>query len=214
MGLARALGLPEPKGAAAQAKTLRSVSDTLLTELVEHPWPSREEALALAETLHRAGWAWGPLALQAIRSKPIGRPWRGAGLDVWSRLPEWEETAPLGEPGSKSVSPEAAQARLAELLARAGLDEARPTQSTFAAETAFAFEARERGGRPAPDAGRGGHRRRQDARPISRLPLCGPRANGPSVWVSTYTRALQRQIERESHAVFPDPETCAPARRW
>ena len=30
-------------------------------------------------------------------------------------------------------------------------------------------------------------------------------ANGPAVWVSTYTRALQRQIERESHAVYPDP---------
>jgi len=25
------------------------------------------------------------------------------------------------------------------------------------------------------------------------------------VWVSTYTRALQRQIERESHALYPDP---------
>src|SRR5207237_7038091 len=31
-------------------------------------------------------------------------------------------------------------------------------------------------------------------------------ANGPAVWVSTYTRALQRQIERESHAIYPDPE--------
>ena len=31
-------------------------------------------------------------------------------------------------------------------------------------------------------------------------------ANGPAVWISTYTRALQRQIERESHAVYPDPE--------
>ncbi len=30
-------------------------------------------------------------------------------------------------------------------------------------------------------------------------------ANGPGVWVSTFTRALQRQIERESHAVYPDP---------
>ena len=26
-------------------------------------------------------------------------------------------------------------------------------------------------------------------------------ANGPAVWVSTYTRALQRQIERESRAM-------------
>ena len=30
-------------------------------------------------------------------------------------------------------------------------------------------------------------------------------ANGPGVWISTYTRALQRQIERESQAVYPDP---------
>ena len=39
-------------------------------------------------------------------------------------------------------------------------------------------------------------------------------ANGPAVWVSTYTRALQRQIERESHAVFPDPADAGAARRW
>ena len=30
-------------------------------------------------------------------------------------------------------------------------------------------------------------------------------ANGTSVWISTYTRALQRQIERESASVYPDP---------
>src|ERR1700739_1693327 len=30
-------------------------------------------------------------------------------------------------------------------------------------------------------------------------------ANGPAVWVSTFTRALQRQIERESHSLYPDP---------
>ena len=33
--------------------------------------------------------------------------------------------------------------------------------------------------------------------------------NGPSVWISTYTRALQRQIERESHAIYPDPKVRA-----
>ncbi len=205
VGLARALGQPEPKGAAAQAKTLREVCESLLAELADHPWPSREEALALAETLHRVGWAWGPLALQALRSKPIGRAWRGAGLDVWSRLPEWEESAPLGEPGSKPVTAEAARARLSELLLQAGLDEARPTQATFAAETAFAFEAREREGAPRlmlAEAGTGVGKTLGYLAPAS----LWAEANGPAVWVSTYTRALQRQIERESHAIFPDPE--------
>jgi ATP-dependent DNA helicase DinG len=207
-GLARALGLPEPKGAAAQAKTLRSVCRSLLDELAATPWPSREEALALCETMHRGGWAWGPLVLQSLRSQPIDRAWRGAGLDVWTRLPEWEESAPLGEPGSKPVTPQAAQARLSELLARAGLDEARPTQSTFAAETAFAFEAREREGAPRlmlAEAGTGVGKTLGYLAPAS----LWAEANGPSVWISTYTRALQRQIERESHAIFPDPDVRA-----
>jgi ATP-dependent DNA helicase DinG len=208
VGLARALGLAEPKGAAAQAKTIRAVCQTLLDALAADPWPSREEALALAETLARAGWAWGPLTLAALRSRPIGRPWRGSGLDVWSRLSEWEESAPVGEPGSKPVTPEAAEARLIELLARAGLDEARPDQARFAAETAFAFEPREREGEPRlmlAEAGTGIGKTLGYLAPAS----LWAEANGPAVWVSTYTRALQRQIERESHAVYPDPETRA-----
>jgi ATP-dependent DNA helicase DinG len=208
VGLARALGQPEPKGAAAQAKTLRAVCESLLAELADHPWPTREEAVALAETLLRAGWAWGPLAIQALRSKPVGRAWRGAGLDVWTHLSEWEESAPIGEPGSKPVSAEAAQARLSELLIRAGLDEVRPTQSTFAAETAFAFEAREREGAPRlmlAEAGTGVGKTLGYLAPAS----LWAEANGPAVWVSTYTRALQRQIERESHAIFPDPDVRA-----
>jgi ATP-dependent DNA helicase DinG len=205
VGLARALGLPEPIGAAAQAGALRDICQGLIQELQDHPWPSREEATALAETLDRAGWAWGPLAVAALRTQPLGRAWRGSGLDVWSRLPEWEESAPLGEPGSKPVSAEAAQARLSELLTRAGLDEARPTQSTFAAETAFAFAPREREGAPRlmlAEAGTGVGKTLGYLAPAS----LWAEANGPAVWVSTYTRALQRQIERESHAIFPDPE--------
>jgi ATP-dependent DNA helicase DinG len=204
-GLARALGWPEPKGAAAQASTLRDVCQSLLDDLGATPWPSREEALALAETLARAGWAWGSLVVAALRTAPLGRAWRGSGLDVWSRLMEWEESAPLGEPGSKPITPEAAQARLADLLARAGLDEARPAQARFAAEAAFAFEPREREGAPKlmlAEAGTGIGKTMGYLAPAS----LWAEANGPSVWVSTYTRALQRQIERESHAVYPDPD--------
>jgi ATP-dependent DNA helicase DinG len=204
-GLARALGWPEPKGAAAQASTLRHVCQSLLDDLAAAPWPSREEALALAETLARAGWAWGSLVVAALRTRPLGRAWRGSGLDVWSRLVEWEESAPLGESGSKPITPEAAQARLADLLARAGLDEARPAQARFAAEAAFAFEPREREGAPKlmlAEAGTGIGKTMGYLAPAS----LWAEANGPSVWVSTYTRALQRQIERESHAVYPDPE--------
>ena len=207
-GLALALGLPEPRGAAEQAAALREATAQLLAELAARPTPSREEALAVAESLARVHWAWALPALEALRSAPLGRPWRGSGLEVWSRLPEWEDQAPAGEAGSKPIDPAAAAQRLASLLDRAGLDEARPTQAAFAAETAFAFQPRSREGEPRmmlAEAGTGVGKTLGYLAPAS----LWAEANGPAVWVSTYTRALQRQIERESHAVYPDPATRA-----
>ena len=204
-GLALALGLPEPRGAAAQAEMLGQCCRSLLDELAEQPFPSREEALATAETLARAGWAWGSAVVGALRSRPVREVGhRGSGLDAWSRIPEWEDQGPAGEPGSKPVDPEKAQERLKDLLGRLGLDEARPAQAEFAAETAYIFQPRERENEPRmmlAEAGTGIGKTLGYLAPAS----LWAEANGPAVWVSTYTRALQRQIERESHAVFPDP---------
>jgi ATP-dependent DNA helicase DinG len=203
-GLALALGLAEPKGAAAQAEALGGCCRLLLEELGARPWPTREEALATAETLARAGWSWAAAVITALRSGPVREGHRGSGVDVWSRIPEWEDQASPGEAGSRPIDPGQAQDRLKDLLARRGLDEARPAQSEFAAETAFVFQPRERENEPRmmlAEAGTGIGKTLGYLAPAS----LWAEANGPAVWVSTYTRALQRQIERESHAVFPDP---------
>jgi ATP-dependent DNA helicase DinG len=207
-GLALALGMAEPRGPAGQAAALAEACRTLLAELAESPWPSREEALALAETLGRAGWAWGAPVAAALQSRPVRDGLRSSGLDVWTRIPEWEDQGPPGQPGSRPVDPELSQARLKELLGRVGLDEARPAQSEFAAETAFAFSPRDREGEPRmmlAEAGTGIGKTLGYLAPAS----LWAEANGPRVWISTYTRALQRQIERESHAVYPDPQVRA-----
>ncbi len=203
-GLALALGLAEPKGAVEQAASLGEACRRLLDELAAAPWPNREEALAVAETLGRAGWAWAPPVIAALRSQAVRETRRGSGLDVWTRIPEWEDQAPLGEPGSRPIEPGAARARLAELLSRAGLDEARPAQSEFAGEAAHAFQPRAREGEPnlmLAEAGTGVGKTLGYLAPAS----LWAEANGPAVWISTFTRALQRQIERETHALYPDP---------
>jgi ATP-dependent DNA helicase DinG len=207
-GLAQAMGLAEPKGALAQAQALREVCALLLAELAASPEPSREEALAIAETLARGGWPWGSAVIGALRSQPVGNMFRTSGLDAWSRMTEWEAEAPPGEAGSKPIAPEASAARLAELLTRSGLDEARPTQAEYAAEAAFAFQPREREGEPRmmlAEAGTGVGKTLAYLAPAS----LWAETNGPAVWVSTYTRALQRQIERESHSIYPDPKVRA-----
>ena len=203
-GLALALGLTEPKGAVAQAASLGQACRLLLDELASAPWPSRDEALAVAETLGRAGWAWSGAAITALRSQAVRETRRSSGLEVWTRIPEWEDQAPQGEPGSKPVDPDAARARLAELLTCAGLDEARPAQAQYAAEVTHAFQPRQREGEPnlmLAEAGTGVGKTLGYLAPAS----LWAEANGPAVWISTFTRALQRQIERESHALYPDP---------
>src|SRR5690606_1853863 len=87
-------------------------------------------------------------AIGALRSVPVGNAFRSSGLDVWTRIPEWEDQAPPGEAGSRPIASEDAAQRLKELLHRSGLDEARPSQAEFAAETAYAFQPRDKEGEP------------------------------------------------------------------
>ena len=148
-GLALSLGLAEPKSAEAQASALREAAGLLLRELAEPAYPEREAAYVLALTMQRAGWAWGERVVQALEAGGVrARQHRGSGLDVWSRLTEWEDEAPRGEAGSAPVDSESARIRLEKLLQASGLDETRPTQSDYAAEAAFAFSPRNEEGRP------------------------------------------------------------------
>ena len=205
-GLALAMGMAEPKGAEAQAEALREAAAGLLKELAAPDYPNREDAVTLAETLGRAGWSWGWRVLGALQHQPVReRRHRGSGLDAWARLPEWEDEAPRGEAGSAPVDSESARIRLEKLLQASGLDETRPTQSDYAAEAAYAFSPRNEEGRPRmllAEAGTGTGKTLGYLAPAS---LWAERNQG-AAWVSTYTRALQRQIDREIASLWPDPK--------
>ncbi|QYC09550.1 ATP-dependent DNA helicase [Brevundimonas nasdae] len=204
-GLALALGRAEPKSPEEQATALRDAAAALLGELAAPAYPEREAAYVLALTMQRAGWAWGERVVQALEAGGVRiRQHRGSGLDVWTRLTEWEDEAPRGEAGSAPVDSESARIRLEKLLQASGLDETRPTQSDYAAEAAFAFSPRNEEGRPRvllAEAGTGTGKTLGYLAPAS---LWAERNQG-AAWISTYTRALQRQIDRESHSLWPDP---------
>jgi ATP-dependent DNA helicase DinG len=201
-GLALALDLPPPApGLEAEVAALHDIA----TELLRHLARGRTLALnrgaaGLAARMGLGGWGWAPLVAAAL-GQPDAAPSTDA-LKVWTRLPEWEETAPLPAPGSTPVAEAAARARLAAML---GPDaEQRPGQSDYAGAAAAAFAPREQRGDPhlvLAEAGTGTGKTLGYIAPAS---LWAELNHGP-VWISTFTRHLQRQIDAELARLFPDP---------
>jgi len=203
-GVARTLGLAEDLPA-APIPLLHAVAGRLLAEIADDN-ADHDDAVAIARDMARAGWLWGPVVLKALAADPLSdaAPAGTSGaLAVWRKLPEWAELAPETPPGNEPVEPSEARQRLAELL---GADaEPRPTQADYASAVSAMFQPR-----PAPDtpnfvlaeAGTGTGKTLGYIAPAS---LWAERNGGP-VWISTYTRNLQRQIDQELDHLFPDPQ--------
>ena len=158
------------------------------------------DAAGLAAQMGVGGWGWAPFVTAAL-GRPDAPP-SAEALKVWKRLPEWEDAAPLPAPSSFPVSEAEARARLAEIL---GPDaEQRPGQADYAGAAAAAFAPREHSGDPhlvLAEAGTGTGKTLGYIAPAS---LWAERNHG-SVWISTFTRHLQRQIDSELVRLFPDP---------
>ncbi|GIK98172.1 MAG: DNA helicase [Alphaproteobacteria bacterium] len=196
-GLARALDLPVPDSLAGEALALQSATRALLAELAAARPERRTRAIAW--TMAKGGWPWGPAVLAALGAAgPLGS---SAGLDVWAELDEWSEHAPEAAPGSAPVEPAEARQRLAGLL---GSDaEPRPQQADYASAITAAFLPRETQGEPRfvlAEAGTGVGKTLGYIAPAS----LWSEKNGGAVWVSTYTRNLQHQIDGELDRLYPD----------
>ncbi len=200
-GLALALDLPAPSGQEEAAAMLPDIADALLRHLAAgRDAPFNRDAAPLARLMARAGWAWGPLVAAALGQAEV-TPGPEA-LRIWKRLPEWEDTAPPPPAASLAVAPAEARARLAAMLG--GSAEQRPGQSDYADAASAAFAPRETRGDPRVVLAEAGTGTGKTLGYIAPASLWAERNHG-AVWVSTYTRHLQRQVEAELARLHPDP---------
>ncbi len=199
-GLAAALALPARAHLADEPQILADAAALLLQEIAA----SREKTLApLAWQMARGGWIWGPLVL-ARTGLPEGNTAGRArhAMQAWERRPSWEERAPDGPPGSEPIDPADARRRLTELLG--ARSEQRPSQADYADAVTAAFQPRAFEGQPnmvLAEAGTGIGKTLGYLAPAT----LWAEINEAPVWVSTYTRNLQQQIDRELDRLFPLP---------
>jgi ATP-dependent DNA helicase DinG len=188
-------------GLEAEAAYLPDVATTLLNRLSQgRDLAINNDAASLAARLGSVGWAWAPFVTAALDR--VDAPPTTEALRVWRKLPEWEDAAPLPPPSTLPVTEAEARARLAAMLGPEA--EHRPGQADYAGAAATAFAPRETRGDPRmvlAEAGTGTGKTLGYLAPAS----VWAQKNHGTVWVSTYTRHLQRQIDAELARLFPDP---------
>ncbi|MGB0919718.1 MAG: ATP-dependent DNA helicase [Alphaproteobacteria bacterium] len=198
-GLAMALGLTIPLE--DEATLLPDITAALLHHLTTLGDEAREQAARTAKRMADAGWPFGPFVMAAL-GLPKRRGGVTQGFDVWNRLPEWEQRAPPPEPGDDPVKPEEAVQALSHLLDETA--EQRDEQRHYAGRAAHAFTPRTAEGAPnivLAEAGTGTGKTLGYVAPAG---LWAERNEG-TVWLSTFTKNLQRQLDDEVRRLYPDP---------
>ena len=194
-GLARVAGLEVPSDEAGIAPFLREAAAKLL-ERTEGDWPEREGAWNSVQSLFRLRWPWAPVVSQRLDKPERAERW------LFSKLPEWTEQPQRAAPMTVSLDDGRVAERLAQLTGTGA--ERRQGQRDYSVAAAQAFQPRQVRDSPnlvLAEAGTGIGKTLGYLAPAS---LWASEANG-AVWVSTFTKALQRQLGYEGERLFPDP---------
>ena len=207
VGLAKALGLPAPESAEDYPYTLMEAAGALLSDLRRDIWKGRADPIKIAGVMGQngRGWRWTPYVFASLGQQYDEKEIyvSKADLNVWKSLPEWSEEAPPPPASHHPVTGEEARERLAGVLGAGA--EARTAQMDYASAMTAAFRPIEFEGEPnavLAEAGTGVGKTLGYLSPAS----VWAQKNKGTVWISTFTKNLQRQINQELDKIYPDPD--------
>lgn len=209
-GLCKSLGLNPPTDFEDTPMALSEIAAALLKDLQNDTLNEKANPLKIAEVmgLQGKGWAWTPFIFEALGQtyEPQAAPPNSrAALNIWKHLPEWAEEAPEPPADHKAVTGDEARERLNALLNRSSKSsEIRQQQIDYTTKLTAAFAPVDEQDSPniiLAEAGTGVGKTLGYLAPAS----VWAEKNQGTVWLSTYTKNLQRQIDGELDRLYPDP---------
>lgn len=206
-GICNAIGVAPPESYDDAPMTLMELARALLSDLRDDPHKAKANPLIIAQVmgLQGKGWPWTPYIFEALGEKydtavPVNSK---TGLNVWKNLPEWAEKAPEPPHSHHSVTDDEARERLQKLLGHGA--EQREPQVEYATQITAAFAPLNTAEEPQvvlAEAGTGVGKTLGYLAPAS----VWAEKNQGTVWISTYTKNLQRQIDQELDRLYPDEQ--------
>jgi len=194
-GLAHALALTEPADGAGVPAFLQLAAGALLAHCEAPDWAEREGAWGVLDSLSRLRWPWANVLKPHIAAPTKNERW------LFARLPEWEEAPERAQPAQVTLAEPDIDARLEALTGAQA--ERREGQRLFSRAAGSIFAPRPARAKPhvlLAQAGTGIGKTLGYLAPAS----LWAGAAGGTVWVSTYTKNLQRQLREESRRAWPE----------
>jgi ATP-dependent DNA helicase DinG len=203
-GICNALGLKAPGSFEDVPFSLVEIARALLGDMQQDANRAKVLEIAGAMGQQGKGWAWTPFIFSAFSEtyKPDDIVFSKTAFNVWKNLPEWAEDAPPPPPSHHAVTGEEARQRLDELLGNTS--EKRQEQVDYATNITAAFAPVQNDAAPQvvlAEAGTGVGKTLGYLAPAS---VWAEKNNG-TVWISTFTKNLQRQIDTELNRLYPNP---------
>ena len=208
-GVLRALSLQEAESEEEDAIGMLEGMETLLYDLQNDPYKTLADPLLVAQVMGQrgTGWAWTPYVCEALGEQfdPKAIPDTKAAMRVWKHLPEWSEETPPPPASHHPITGKEAEQKLDELLkvdSNQAIEE-RPVQKDYTRHMTHIFKPAEDGEEThvlLAEAGTGVGKTLGYLAPAS----VWAEKNEGSVWISTYTKNLQRQIDQELYKLYPD----------
>ncbi len=195
-GLARALGLEETDA----ASDLHAIARALIDGLAGSDIAPKRETLQIARHLNAAHWPWAPYIIESLDGGAGDAGSLGAtGLNVWDRIDDWEDPGPRPPAASHGVEAGEAENLLRRLLGDSA--EERDAQREYAREVARVFKPMAQAGENTILLAEAGTGLGKTLGYLAPSALWAER-NAGAVWISTYTKNLQRQLERETRRIY------------
>ncbi|WP_298302403.1 ATP-dependent DNA helicase [uncultured Erythrobacter sp.] len=193
-GLASALGLEEPANDEAVPEFLQSAVGALAKACEDPEWFERAGAWSSLQSLERLRWPWAQVIKPHVARPNTAERW------LFSALPEWEEAGERGAPRQVELPSGDVLAKLDELTGEAA--EKREGQRSYADDAAKIFAPRDVREIPHVALAQAGTGIGKTLGYLAPSSLWAERSGG-TVWVSTFTKNLQRQLRTESRRAWP-----------
>ncbi len=201
-GLALSCGYDEPQTPQDQARVLINAITDLCETLRQADLGFRLAAQSAIRAMARHGWVWTDLVQAVLDQTQMPADYVAPpALEVWALLEEWEDQPPEGQARAVSLTDDEVTENLSRALTRAGLDERRAEQTEFALKAREIFAPKWMKDQPhmwLVEAGTGVGKTLGYLAPAQ---AWAAKAQG-QVWVSTYTKALQKQIYNDTRSLF------------